>query len=113
MDNKQEIEMISSLITRYGSYLDDKTAGYNNHDLCKALMKAIKALEQTRWISVSERLPETDGVYIVTRRLFDNQIDTEPYYMVDACYFDGSNTWHNDNRINIYPIYFITFSFFH
>ena len=52
------------------------------------------------WIPASEKLPETDGVYIVTRRLFDNQIDTEPYYMVDACYFDGSNTWHNDNRIN-------------
>lgn len=56
--------------------------------------------EQTKWIPVSERLPNTDGVYIVTRRLFDNQIDTEPYYMVDACYFDGSSTWHNDNRIN-------------
>lgn len=66
-------------------------------DACKG---AIELLEQTRWIPVSERLPETDGVYTVTRRLFDNQIDTEPYYMVDACYFDGSNTWHNDNRIN-------------
>lgn len=66
-------------------------------DACKG---AIELLEQTGWIPVSERLPETDGVYIVTRRLFDKQVDTEPYYMVDACYFDGSNTWHNDNRIN-------------
>ena len=27
---------------------------------------AIKALEQTRWIPVSERLPEEDGLYLVT-----------------------------------------------
>lgn len=56
--------------------------------------------QQTRWVPVSERLPETDGVYNVTRRLFDKQIDMEPYLIADACYFDGSNTWHNDNRIN-------------
>ena len=65
-----------------------------------AIHEAIEELKKQRWIPVSERLPETDGVYTVTRRLFDNQIDTEPYYMVDACYFDGSNAWHNDNRIN-------------
>lgn len=77
----------------------------NDIEICtiqqeQACKLAIKALEQTRWIPVSERLPQTDGVYIVTRRLFNKQVDTEPYYMVDACYFDGSNTWHNDNRIN-------------
>ena len=32
----------------------------------KALDMAIKALEQTRWIPVSERLPEEDGLYLVT-----------------------------------------------
>lgn len=66
----------------------------------KTLKEWIDILAQAQWIPVSERLPQTDGVYIVTRRLFDKQIDTEPYYMVDACYFDGSNTWHDDNRIN-------------
>ena len=77
-------------------------------DILKALLdsqeKKLKALPPVtptqRWIPISERLPKTDGVYIVTRRLFDNQIDIEPYYIVDACYFDGTNTWHNDNRIN-------------
>ena len=59
-----------------------------------------KAEGSSEWIPVSETVPETAGVYIVTRRLFDNQIDSEPYYMVDACFFDESNTWHNDNRIN-------------
>lgn len=53
-----------------------------------------------KWIPVSERLPKSNGVYAVTRRLFDDQIDIEPYYFVDACYFDGTDTWHNDNRIN-------------
>ena len=71
----------------------------------KAIMKSIRQLpsvtpQQATWIPVSERLPETDGVYNVTRRLFDKQIDMEPYLIADACYFDGSNTWHNDNRIN-------------
>ena len=31
---------------------------------------AIKALEQTRWIPVSERLPEKDGEYLVAVRSF-------------------------------------------
>lgn len=34
--------------------------------LCDAYDMAIKALEQTRWIPVSERLPEKDGEYLVT-----------------------------------------------
>ena len=34
-----------------------------------ALDMAIKALEQTRWIPVSERLPEVDGDYLVTFKL--------------------------------------------
>ena len=92
MNEERAKKVLQDQIDRYGQEYDAEGI--------EALEMAIKALEQTRWIPVSERLPETDGVYIVTRRLFDNQIDTEPYYMVDACYFDGSNTWHNDNRIN-------------
>ena len=34
-------------------------------DLIEALEMAIKALEQTRWIPVEDRLPE-DGIYLVT-----------------------------------------------
>lgn len=45
MDNKEAIKMIRCLVANYGSYLDDKTAGYNNHDLCRALMKAIASLD--------------------------------------------------------------------
>lgn len=59
----------------------------------------LKALEQEpKWIPVSERLPKIAGVYIVTRYYPNNVMN--PYYLVDACFFDGSNTWYNDNRIN-------------
>ena len=46
------------------------------------------------WIPVSERLPKIADVYRVTRYYSNNR------YIVDACFFDGSSTWHNDNRIN-------------
>lgn len=36
-----------------------------------AMKKAINALEQTRWIPVSERLPEKNGDYICTIRVVD------------------------------------------
>lgn len=50
------------------------------------------------WIPVSERLPMIASVYIVTRYFPNNGMN--PNYLVDACFFDGSNTWYNDNRIN-------------
>lgn len=33
---------------------------------CRAFDMAIKALEQTTWIPVSERLPERDGWYLIS-----------------------------------------------
>lgn len=61
-------------------------------------LKELKQLrEQTRWIPVSERLPKNAGVYIVTREFTDG---FECADLTDACYFDGTSTWHNDNRIN-------------
>ena len=51
------------------------------------------------WIPVSERLPESCGMYIVTRKIYDCP-DTAPIIMSDESWFDGQNTWHNDNRIN-------------
>lgn len=50
------------------------------------------------WIPISERLPESSGVYIVTREFTDDGIECAD--LADACYFDGTSTWHNDNRIN-------------
>jgi hypothetical protein len=51
-----------------------------------------------KWILISERLPKTTGVYRVTR-CYPN-VMLRPKYLVDACYFDGSDTWYDDNRIN-------------
>lgn len=43
---------------------------YERHPLPEwyALDKAIEAIEQTKWIPVSERLPEKSGLYLVTNR---------------------------------------------
>ena len=62
--------------------------------------RILKALEQdqNKWIPVSDRLPKIASVYIVTRYFPNNGMN--PNYLVDACFFDGSNTWYNDNRIN-------------
>ena len=54
--------------------------------------------QEPRWIPVSERLPKIADVYRVTRYYPNNVMN--PKYLVDACAFDGSNTWYNDNRIN-------------
>lgn len=49
------------------------------------------------WVSCSERLPHTYGIYIVTRRISDG---FECRNITDACYFDGLNTWYDDTRVN-------------
>lgn len=41
----------------------------------------------------SEKLPNRNGVYMVTRIIDGTRI-------TDACYFDGQNTWHRDTGIN-------------
>ena len=46
------------------------------------------------WIPVEERLlPNKNGVYNVTRLIDDA-------FISDSAYFDGQDTWHNDNRVN-------------
>ena len=68
----------------------------------KAIYKVVKNMPPVtptqRWIPVGEGLPKTAGVYRVTRYYPNNVLN--PNYLVDACYFDGSDTWYNDNRIN-------------
>ena len=49
------------------------------------------------WISCSERLPNTNGVYSVTRKIVDGEHE---FYISDSAYFDGQDTWHADNRVN-------------
>lgn len=52
---------------------------------------------EPKWIPCSERLPKTNGVYLVTRKIEE---DSCVWFITDAVYFDGQNTWHNDNRVN-------------
>ena len=60
---------------------------------------APSALPKTKWVPVSEKLPKSRGMYIVTRKICDCP-DTAPTIMSDECWFGGQNTWHYDNRIN-------------
>ena len=62
-------------------------------------VRALPSVENKgEWIPVTERLPKIADVYRVTR-YYPNSV-MHPRYLVDACFFDGSNTWYNDNRIN-------------
>ena len=54
-------------------------------------------VQPVRWIPCSERLPRTNGVYNVTRKISDG---FECRNISDACYYDGANTWHDDTRVN-------------
>ena len=88
MTNEEHIEQLKKL------------RSFHNGSYGRSINKAIKALEQEpKWIPVSERLPKSCGMYIVTRKIYDCP-DTAPIIMSDESWFDGQNTWHNDNRIN-------------
>lgn len=60
------------------------------------LKAALRVLTDT-WIPCSERLPKTNGVYIVARWFGDG---CKKRILSDACYFDGSDTWYDDTRLN-------------
>lgn len=49
------------------------------------------------WIPCSERLPKTNGVYQITRQV---TYGGKAYGIINASYFDGQDTWHDDNRVN-------------
>ena len=81
-------------------FIDGVYYGDKWREACVVISEWLKSLEQEpRWIPVSERLPESCGMYIVTRKIYDCP-DTAPIIMSDESWFDGQNTWHNDNRIN-------------
>ena len=76
-------------------YWEDDGYGYETldyHRITTALDEAIGRLEQTRWIPVSERLPEEEGLYLV-------YTEEQPY----VCPFDGRE-WHIDEVIAWMPL---------
>ena len=67
---------------------------------CEGMARAMNIIrshmdeaENDNWIPVEERLPNQNGVYNVTRLIDDA-------FISDSVYFDGQDTWHNDNRVN-------------
>ena len=72
----RNIEVLKTSITALEEYLSSKKKNGNNG-----------------WIPVEERLPNQNGVYNVTRLIDDA-------FISDSAYFDGQDTWHNDNRVN-------------
>ena len=49
------------------------------------------------WIPCKKELPKTNGVYQVKRIVYEGYFRN---YIVTCAYFDGQDTWHNDNRVN-------------
>ena len=62
MTIKEARNTINSLKQYYNDKNEDSYVGFDDKDN-EALDMAIKALEQTRWIPVSERLPREDEEY--------------------------------------------------
>lgn len=56
----------------------------------EALDHAIKALEQTKWIPVSERLPEERNYYLITVEI-DGMNGCKPYYEIQT-------SWYSDKQ---------------
>lgn len=59
--------------------------------LCDAYDMAIKALEQTRWIPVSEGFPKKDGEYLVTASSFCGKIVFKCSFAMDLHKVDEYN----------------------
>ena len=109
---KEELEEVSNLFSKKVIPEIIRIADTYNYDR-DSLIKYVADLFSTmaeaatfkswkggkgEWIPASERLPKIADVYRVTRYYPNNVMN--PNYLVDACFFDGSDTWYNDNRIN-------------
>ena len=72
--------------------------GYIHGDTIVDMIGDAPTIEpEPHWIPCSKALPKTNGVYVVTRNISDG---FECRNITDACYFDGTNTWHDDTRVN-------------
>lgn len=81
-------EEMTRLGSRFVMLPSTHSKSYEEHKLVLELLE-----HEPRWIPVSKRLPKVADCYTVTRQIGDVLI-------VDACYFDGTNTWHNDKWVN-------------
>lgn len=49
-----------------------------------------------KWISVKDKLPNCNGCYLVFRPHYYD----EDHGAVTLCYFDGTDTWHDNDRVD-------------
>lgn len=96
------IEIIWGLFNSYGNdsrkFIPLETRAIR--EFCSMLQAKIEKqlpVEAPKWIPCSERLPECNGVYQITRKINDGE---RIYYIPDSAYFDGTSTWHDDTRVN-------------
>ncbi len=87
MTNEEREMTIDYLEGMKEKYIEGE--GYERHPLPEwyALDKAIKLLEQTRWVPVSERSPEEEDLYLVTVK---NEHDRR---YSKTCWFHGDGNW--------------------
>lgn len=71
-----------------------KALNYDRDQYKKGYEDGKKAAQQ--WITCSERLPNSNGCYLVWRpHFFGGEIG-----MPSICYFDGQNTWHDSYGVD-------------
>lgn len=89
IDEKKLTRYIKTEINPYGKPFDGTVFEFGN-----MIMDYIERMEkelERKWIPVSERLPEKDGYYFVTKRLIDGRIQTdiEPFWT-------GADRWKSE-----------------
>lgn len=90
----QDMNAIIPTCNYYGQYGSCSCSDECEHYISEQEVDSIirKGVED-EWIPVSEKLPNTNGIYIVTRRKSDG---FECRNRTNVCYFDGTSTWHDD-----------------
>lgn len=96
MDRKTAIEWVEQIKHRIrGGDEDFDRQRKEALDMAIVDMKICDA-NNAGWISVRDRLPNCNGIYLVWRpHYFGGEIG-EPV----VCYFDGQNTWHDSYGVD-------------
>lgn len=95
MNNREARETIENLCT-----VDEVSIVETD---IEALRMSIKALEQTEWIPVTERLPEENGMYLVTRKAnYPQKCRGKMYQAVTYAYYNTLfKTWNTNGYPNV------------
>ena len=102
MTEEKVVECLEAIISQYEKCRDEKDSDYCSHNVSidgedvEALKMAIEALEQTRWIPVSDGLPKKSGRYLV---YIVNKHDDKLQYIMTCDYsVDSYWNWFPDDE---------------